>query len=334
SRIVTCENPEMADQIYKEKKGLIFFCAHQSNWELLFLDGTKRMNGLAIAKPIKNKQLYRWILTIRERFGGKIVPPTQAIKESLRALKKGWFVGIVGDEALPDSGYCYPLFHQKTYVSSAPALLSYKTGCPMIFAWTQRKKKGYTIRYSAPTYPDLNKPMDVEVPKMMDVMMQHLEKSVQNSMGEWFWQHNRWKRQSIRILYRRYRQDSICIILPLNPSLFEHIPTFLSIYPSDQMTVFLPKATSLSLEKSTLCHYETLDEVYVLDYRFRLVFDFTNTPSIRKHFLRLSAKYVFHIPDLYAAAQEHLKPHHSLSDVIQRALCKPHTIWNNNRPLA
>jgi len=74
-KILSCENPTVAKKMIDQNQGIIFFCGHQANWELLFLEGTRRMPGVAIGRPIKNKRLYRWIVTMREKFGGTIIPP-------------------------------------------------------------------------------------------------------------------------------------------------------------------------------------------------------------------------------------------------------------------
>src|SRR3546814_3313704 len=55
AKVIHCENPEIASSLYAQGQGIIFFCGHQSNWEALFLDGTTRMQGVAIGKAIKNK---------------------------------------------------------------------------------------------------------------------------------------------------------------------------------------------------------------------------------------------------------------------------------------
>ncbi len=193
SRVIHCENPEIAEAIYAQGHGVIFFCGHQSNWEVLFLDGTTRMHGIAIGKSIKNKRLYNWILSIREKNGGKIVPPRNAVKEGLRALKKGHFIGIVGDQGMPDSGYSFPFLGRRAWTSTAPALLAYKTNSPIIFAATRRTRGGYRIRYHEPIWPDLTQPVEHEVVRMMDQTLTLLQESIKLSPGEWLWQHNRWK---------------------------------------------------------------------------------------------------------------------------------------------
>ena len=142
SQIIRCVNPSVADELYQKGHGIIFFCGHQSNWETLFLDGTSRMQGIAIGKSIKNKRLYNWILSIRQKKGGRIIAPRNAVKEGLRALRKGVFMGIVGDQGMPDSGYSFPFLGRRAWTSTAPALLSYKTNSPIIVATTSRVNGG------------------------------------------------------------------------------------------------------------------------------------------------------------------------------------------------
>ena len=168
SRTFCCENPQEALDIYHKGKGVIFFCGHYSNWEILFLDATSRMKGIAIGKPIKNRRLYNWILSIREKNGGKIVLPQNAIKEGLRALKQGHFIGIVGDQGMPASGYEFPFLGRRAWTSNAPALLAYRTNSPIIFVSTNRTKKGYRIRYEKPLWPNLNETPEREIPRLMD----------------------------------------------------------------------------------------------------------------------------------------------------------------------
>ena len=159
-KIAFCENPQIAERLICEKKPPIFFCGHLANWEILFLEGTSRMPGIAIGRPIKNKRLYKWITSIREKFGGKMVPPRSAVKEGLKALKQGSFLGIVGDQGMPDSGFRSSFLGRDAWTSPLPAILSYRTGSPIIVATTVRENSRYTIHYSDPLWPDLNAPAE------------------------------------------------------------------------------------------------------------------------------------------------------------------------------
>src|SRR5580700_1541355 len=213
-RVATCSNPDMADRLMKEKRPVIFFCGHQSNWEVLFLEGTRRMPGVAIGRPIKNSALYRWILSIRQKYGGTMIAPHNAIREGLRGLKKGAFLGIVGDQGMPDSGYCTPFLGRKAWTSPIAAIIAHRTGSPIMVATTRRKKGKYSIHYSDPIWPNPEAPMDQEVDRLMQAALGSLEKSIQEEPGQWLWSHNRWKQQTLDKIKKKFRFEAILIILP------------------------------------------------------------------------------------------------------------------------
>lgn len=331
SRVIRCENPEAANELYKKGQGIIFFCGHQSNWEALFLDGTTRMKGIAIGKPIKNKRLYQWILSIREKNGGQIIAPRNAVREGFRALRKGAFMGIVGDQGMPDSGYSFPFLGRRAWTSTAPALLAYKTNSPIILAATRRVPGGYRIRYSDPIWPDLAQPAETDVIRMMNQTLTLLQESIKFSPGEWLWQHNRWKQQNTHNLYKRFRQDCICIILPQKglDDLLPHLPTLKQIYSLAFLFLLVPEThrNIPLIEADEVLYYTHPSQTLLNDLRFKLVFNFTNYKPIHAHYERLSAFEVLDLGQLKQLASEHLRPHHTLSDIFLRALCRPNSIW-------
>ncbi len=251
SKIAVCENPEVAQSYIDKGQGVIFFCGHQSNWEILFLEGTTRMPGVAIGRPIKNRYLYNWVLKMRQKFGGKIVPKEQSVKEGLRALKKGMFLGIVGDQGMPDSGYSSPFFGRIAWTSPLPALLSQRTGAPVFVATTRRERGKYIIHYSDPIMP---------CEGMMERMLGLFEESVRKSPGEWLWQHNRWKQQSADKLKRKFRHETIAVISEEEVDLQE----FRQIYPTETIKLFTP------------------EEYEVEKMRYKLVFNLTSRKVARK----------------------------------------------------
>jgi Kdo2-lipid IVA lauroyltransferase/acyltransferase len=326
--IIQCENPEVADQLHAEGKGIVFFCAHQANWEVLFLDGTQRMKGVAIGKPIKNKYLYAWILSIRQRFGGTIINPKNAVKEGFRALKKGVFVGIVGDQAMPDSSYSFPFFGRRAFNSTAPALLAYRANSPMIFAETRRVQGGYRIRYSDPIWPNLDEPIESEVVRMMNKALELLQESIRKRPGEWLWQHNRWKQQTPQVVYHRFRHDAVCVVLSE-----EHtdISVLREIYPLEFLTLLVP--TSLSTTNlppaDEVVYYNHISETLRPDLRPKLILDFTSYEPLKKHYQKLSALEIVTFDELKQIAKTR-GANETVSDVLKRALCRPGTLWREH----
>ncbi len=325
--VIRCENPEAANELYAKGHGIVFFCAHQANWEVLFLDGTTRMKGVAIGKSIKNKKLYQWILSIRQRYGGTIIAPRNAVREGFRALKKGAFLGIVGDQGMPDSGYSSSFLGRRAWTSTAPALLAYRTNSPIIFAETRRVKGGYRIRYSDPIWPDPSLPMEQEVPRMMDKTLSLLQESIKGAPGEWLWQHNRWKQQTPQNIYKPFRHDCICIILPQEKKLFPHLPTLKKIYEVNFLILIAPEEHrgSIPIEANETIYYRTLSELLRNDYRFKLVFNFTDYKPIHAHYRALSAFDVLDLPKLQKLAKPHLPEalQNNPSEIFKKALCRP-----------
>ena len=330
--ILSCANPKEAKKLIDQNQGVIFFCGHQANWELLFLEGTSRMPGVAIGRPIKNKTLYQWILSIREKNGGKIITPKETIKEGLRALKQGKFLGIVGDQALPESGFATPFFGRRAYTSPAPAILAYRTNSPIIVATIKRTEGKYLIHYSDPIWPNKEKTMQEETERMMTQALSLLEEDIRKNPGQWLWQHNRWKQEPPTNVYYRYRHDTILIILPQN---FDTtlLNTFRAIYPNAFITILAPEGAPIPLTDVTIRTYSSEKELFIQDFRFKLIFDFTATKKLKKHFLKQSAFQVLTLDDLKnGVAKEHLLPGDDLHTLLKKALTRPNTLWKKDAP--
>lgn len=327
-RAVTCVNPETADQLMKEHKPVIFFCGHQSNWEVLFLEGTKRMPGVAIGRPIKNKNLYNWILSIRQKYGGTMIAPQNAIREGLRGLKRGAFLGIVSDQGMPDSGYCCTFFGRRAWTSPIAAILSHRTGSPIMVATTRRKEGKYFIHYSDPIWPNTDAPMDQEVDRLMRESLSRLEEKIKEEPSQWLWSHNRWKQQTPKRLKRRFRHETILIVLPPEKqaieSLLPLLSTFREIYPQEFITVYAPKAfaNQVALQDAEIVSYDVENDLLRRDFRFKLVFNFSHFATIKSHFKKLSAFEVFSLKELYSEADVDLAV--SFSEMLKKALLKSH----------
>ena len=304
SKIAICENPETAASFIHKGQGIIFFCGHQANWEILFLEGTSRMPGVAVGRPILNRFLYRWVIGMREKFGGKIIDRKKAVKEGLRGLKSGSFLGIVGDQAMPESGFSSDFLGRKAFTSTIPALLAYRTGAPIFVATIQRKNGKYHIRYSNPIYAQSANEMGEEVTRLMNESLRLFEQSVKDCPEQWLWQHNRWKRQSPGIVRRTYCFDSVCIAMPQDESfekLWPHLETLRKIYPEEHFTLLLPsneKNRTIPFEVSSLRYYDRIEDLCIPDYAPKLLFNFTKSKALSKHFEKCSVLKVVTLDDV------------------------------------
>ncbi len=325
SRIVHCENPEETTRLIHQKKAIIFFCGHQANWELIFLEGTSRIPCVAIGRPIKNTILYSWVLNIREKFGGKMIEPRNAVKEGFKAIKRGIPLGIVGDQGMPDSGFVSDFLGRKAYTSPLPAILSYRTGAPIVVATIRRTSGHYVIHYSDPIYPDVQAESEKEIARLMHHALELFETSIKEHPDQWLWQHNRWKQQSPGKVKRPFRQDAIQVCLPKEAAAFDqlqpHLSTFRTIYPQEHLTFIVPeefKHAELPPD-AEYRYYRSHQELFCWDYAPKLLFNFSGIATLSKHFLKLSVFHALSLEDLQRLAGASATD--NLTQILHKALC-------------
>jgi Kdo2-lipid IVA lauroyltransferase/acyltransferase len=325
-RVATCVNPEHATKLIKENKPMIFFCGHQSNWEVLFLEGTSRMPGVAIGRPIKNVDLYNWVLSIRQKYDGKIIAPQNAIREGLRGLKRGAFLGIVGDQGMPNSGYSSPFFGRNAWTSPIPAILSHRTGSPIMVATTRRKEGKYYTHYSDPIWPNPEAPLDQEIDRLMKAALALLEASIREEPGQWLWSHNRWKQQTPEKLKKKFRHEAMLIILPFQEQvlkpLLPALSTFREIYPYEFITIYAPEefVKDVHLKDAEIIPYSQEWDLLKRDYRFKLVFNLSSSNQVKSHFKKLAAFQVVSFDELYKEAD--VTKGTSFSETLKKAILR------------
>ena len=234
-KIVDHKSIDLANNLMQASSGIVFFCGHQANWEILFLDGILRFRkGMAIARPLKNPFICRWVQSVRETYGGEIIPQREALRKGIRGLRSGISIGIVGDQGMPESSFSSEFLGRTAWTSTAPALFAYKTNSPIVVMSIARKGKKYEITYSNPILPDLSAPLDTEIPRLMKLTLAEFEKSIEKNPDQWLWLHNRWKQETPAHLYYRFCMDSLLVILPRSDAFAEYeglIPLIEEIYP-------------------------------------------------------------------------------------------------------
>lgn len=282
-------NPEV-EALLQNQQPIIFLSAHQANWEVPFLALTEKYQGIAIGRPIKNPYIYRYVLSMRQMHGGKIVMPKQAIREGLQALKEGKFLGIVGDQAYPSSGYSFPLFGTRAFTAATPALLAYKANCPIVVGDCKRVGHRYIISGSCPIYPNLVRSLKEELPRMMDDAMKILEQNILQAPEQWMWIHERYKQQTINHVKREYRYSFILVIFPRDSSPYLSAFSVLKkIYPECFLTALVFENSLQQQEGWSFISYSEQKACYLKDYRYQFVIDFTHTSRLQRHFRKLGA---------------------------------------------
>lgn len=283
--LVVCENMEVPRAAYEEGKGMVLISSHQANWELPFLDINSRHKGIAIGRPIANKKIYNWILSIRELYGGKIIEPKKAISMGMKHLKKGEFVGIVCDQAMPESSYTYDFYGTRSFVSPSPALLAYRAGAPLLALNIERRKDKYFVKYSPPIYPRRDKALKEEIKNMMDQALSWIEK--QMLAEQYFWQHRRFKQHPINDISKKFRWD--CFLVIADRKSLTDVEVLKKLFPRALIDLFLPEEIA---DYPANFRFRNDEDLKIEDERYQIVLDLRGKSKLKKHFLK-SAFYFF-----------------------------------------
>ncbi|WP_080125346.1 LpxL/LpxP family acyltransferase [Chlamydia suis] len=310
-----------------QQHGAILFCGHQANWELPFLYITKRYPGLAFAKPVKNSRLNKKIISLRESFQGRIVPPQNAINQALRALHKGEVVGIVGDQVLLSSQYSYPLFGSQAFTTTSPALLAYKTKKPVIAVVIYRQPNGnYLVVPSKAFYANQELSIRESTEQLMDQLMRFLEKGIACKPEQWLWLHKRWKRKLRHKFKRCYAFSHILVVVKgdaLN-SLHKFLTEFAEFYANASLSLAIIGALDSvpggSLSPYSLQFLSSEEELLVKPNFFPAVLDlFGLSRRTRRHYKKTGSRKIFSKNRLKASLSQEELLTQSLRKLLRKA---------------
>jgi KDO2-lipid IV(A) lauroyltransferase len=193
---VVCENPELIVSRFNEKKGVILLSAHFGNWEYIAMSVSSRIHipFTVIVKPQRNPFVNDWMNKNRIKFENKIVSLGISIRNVYQELKNKNVVAMVADQRGPAEGTKLEFFGRKTSVYTGPAILSLKTGAPIIMGVPIRQKD-YLYRTKLIEIDSQNLPDDYDgkVLELSKRHMNYLESVIKENPEQWFWMHKRWK---------------------------------------------------------------------------------------------------------------------------------------------
>lgn len=116
----------------------VFVTAHLANWEVAA--GAVVWEGIpltGIYTPIQNPRINELLYRAREELNCGMVKREGAVRQLIKALKKGVSVGLIVDQRV-DSGEPVPFFGRSMKTSIAPAQLALRSRCALIPVQVQR----------------------------------------------------------------------------------------------------------------------------------------------------------------------------------------------------
>jgi len=173
-------------------KGILLLSAHLGNWELLASSHALTAFPLSIVvRPLDEPLLQRLAERFRRRSGVELIGKRRALSEIVEALRQGRMVGVLLDQNSSRSeGVFVPFFRVPASTSKGLALLSLRTGAPVVPVFIRRVDGGrHRVEVDAP----LPVPADRDVLAYTAAFTRVIEAAIRRTPEQWFWMHDRWR---------------------------------------------------------------------------------------------------------------------------------------------
>ncbi|MFK7959035.1 MAG: lysophospholipid acyltransferase family protein [Phycisphaerales bacterium] len=195
-RHVEIGDVQRALELLEPGRPALLFTGHCGNWELLGY--TLAMLGFpmsALARPLDNPLLNRWLLGIREARGLKIITKFGATPAMHETLLRGDLVGFIADQNAGDGGLFVPFLGRLASSYKSIGLLAMRYRTPVIAGIAVRRDQTMRYRFVSP---------DVILPQEWDEQPDPLfyitarvnramESMIREAPSQYLWIHRRWK---------------------------------------------------------------------------------------------------------------------------------------------
>lgn len=193
-RHIASEHAERFITIPKEAGvGGVFLCHHFGNWEwLIQVAGLVGADVVFVAQQFKNPLLDDVFRRLREHSGCRQIPRAGAWIRLVKALKSGASIGMLTDLTVPPgkTSVIIDAFGMKMCVTSAPAVLRRKLGCPIAPCVALPSREGLLRTIHMPPLDFSGEATDVEV---MQACWDVIEPYIRRQPENWIWVYKHWR---------------------------------------------------------------------------------------------------------------------------------------------
>ena len=201
---------ELRARLDRERRGAVFMCVHQGNWEWASLAcGFLGFGNTVVAENFKNPRLTAIFSQLRQISGQKIVAQENSILRLLKIAKRGGATGMLIDLNLSPTQAATVIegFGMKMCVPLLHAVLAQRAGALLVPVETQPQADG-TCRIIA--HPAIDFPADASLATIAQCCWDAFEPILRARPELWLWpyKHFRFRPRDAARAYPAYANDS------------------------------------------------------------------------------------------------------------------------------
>ena len=176
-------------------RGCIVVSAHYGLWELvpswMFHNGWPMT---IVVRRQSNPEADAWMEFMRQTHGPKTTDSGYGLREILRTLKKGEFLGLMSDQDAGDKGLFVDFLGKKASTVVGPAQIAQKTGAPIVtLVLHPQRHRPHQLEIRPPIFPDRFPRGEAGMMAITCAYADILAEWVRARPEQWFWLHRRWK---------------------------------------------------------------------------------------------------------------------------------------------
>lgn len=188
---------EVIERLLALGRGLIIVTGHLGNWELAGAYMAARGVPLdVIARRMGNPLFDSYLTETRLRLGMTVVHDREAVRRTPRALSAGRPVAFLVDQGLLHHASTYvPFFGRPAKTPRGPAVFALRLKAPVLFGVSLRQPNGRYRHHVEEIPVEDTGHRDRDVDRLVARYTEALERWVRVAPEQYFWHHQRWKRQ-------------------------------------------------------------------------------------------------------------------------------------------
>lgn len=174
----------------------IFITGHCGNWELLgYCLAVFGYPLNALARPLDNPLLNRWVMGIRQERGMRIITKWGAAPILQKMLADGEWIGFIADQNAGDQGLFVPFFGRMASSYKSIGLLAMKYNIPIVAGVAHRINGRFEYELSCTDYITPEDWQDQPDPLFYITARYNraMEQMIRMAPEQYLWVHRRWK---------------------------------------------------------------------------------------------------------------------------------------------
>lgn len=184
---------EWLDKMCEEKRSILIVMGHYGNWEWAgpaFTLNTK-YQLIVVYRPLSQPYFEKMMVGMRTKFGTKIVPVEQTLRDMVANRKNVTATALIADQAASSANTTWTTFlHQDTAIFNGPEKLAVKFNYPVVYMNIRRIKRGY---YELIPELLVENPANTKEGEILEIFTRRLEQEIIKDPVIWLWSHRRWK---------------------------------------------------------------------------------------------------------------------------------------------